>query len=91
MAKMLITFKVMPDSPETDLKDLRIKVQKIVSDFGGELLDRDVIEPVAFGLNALKLMVYIDEAKGSEDLSILISNVEDVSSADVIDMRRAVG
>jgi len=91
MAKMFVTFKVMPESPDTDLKDLRNKIHAVVSDFGGELLDRDIIEPVAFGLKALKLMVYIDEAKGSEDLSNIIGNVENVSSVDVIDMRRAVG
>ncbi len=91
MAKMFVTYKVMPESPDTNLKDLRTKIQVIVTNFGGELLDRDIIEPVAFGLMALKLMIIIDESKGSEDLGNEIGNVSEVSSVDVVDMRRAVG
>ena len=88
---MFVTIKIMPDSPETDLNDIRTKAQEVAKIFGAELLDKDIIEPVAFGLKALKLMFYFDESKGSEDLSNLISEIENVSSAEVVDMRRAVG
>ncbi len=91
MAKMFITVKLMPDSPETDLQELRVKAKEIGLKFSAELLDRDEIEPVAFGLNALKIMFLIDESKGSEDLSNEIATIEKVSSAEVVDMRRVVG
>ena len=58
---------------------------------GAELLDKDQIEPVAFGLNSLKIMFIIDESKGSEELTENISSIEGVSSAEVVDMRRTVG
>jgi len=91
MAKMFITIKIMPDSPEIDLQVLRVKAKEASDAFGAELLDKDEIEPVAFGLKALKLIFYLDEAKGSEDLANKIASIKGISSAEVIDMRRAVG
>ncbi|MBI2148216.1 elongation factor 1-beta [Candidatus Woesearchaeota archaeon] len=91
MAKMFITIKIMPEYPEVDLNEIRKKAKETADNFGAELLDKDIIEPVAFGLKALKLMFLLDESKGSEDLSNEISSIENVSSAEVVDMRRAVG
>ena len=81
----------MPNDPETDLQLIRVKAKEVSENFGAELLDKDEIEPVAFGLKALKLVFYLDESKGSDDLANEISSIEGVSSAEVIDMRRAVG
>lgn len=81
----------MPEDTDTDLKLIRSKAEKISKDFGAELLDKDQIEPVAFGLKALKLMFLLDESKGSEELSDKLASIEGVSSAEVVDMRRAVG
>ncbi len=91
MAKMFLTVKIMPESPEMDLNSIRNKALEVSKDYEAELLDKDVIEPVAFGLKALKLMFYMDERHGSEPLAEAISQIEGVSSAEVIDMRRAVG
>lgn len=88
---MFLTIKIMPDDPEIDLNEIRTKAKEVGNQFGAELLDKDQIEPVAFGLKALKLMFIIDESKGSEELAEQISSIEGVSSAEVIDMRRALG
>ena len=56
MTRMLLTIKLMPDSPDLDLQELRNKVKEVSDNFGAELLDKDIIEPVAFGLKALKVM-----------------------------------
>lgn len=91
MAKMFITIKIMPEGVETDLNSIREKANEIAKRFEAELLDKDIIEPVAFGLKALKLIFLLDESKGSEELSNAISELEGVSSAEVVDMRRAIG
>ena len=88
---MLLTVKIMPESPETDLQEIRNKAKEVSKEFGADLLDKDVIEPVAFGLNALKLMFILDESKGSEGLTDLLSVIENVNSAEVVDMRRTIG
>ncbi len=91
MAKMFVTLEIMPDSPETDLSLLRNKIKKVVGKYSGELLDKDETVPVAFGLKALKVIFYIDESKGSEEISEAVNSLEGISSCKVVDMRRAVG
>ena len=91
MAKMFLTIKIMPEDTNTDLEKIRSKAKEISKEFDAELLDKDQIEPVAFGLKALKLMFLLDESKGSEELTEKLSTIEGVSSANVTDMRRAVG
>ncbi len=91
MAKMLVTLKIMPESPDVDFKPLREKVRQVVKKYGGELLDKDEYEPIAFGLKALKLVFYIDEAKGADEISDEVAQIKGVSSSIVIDMRRAIG
>ena len=91
MAKMFITLKVMPESLDIDFQDLRKQIKEIAVKHGGELLDKDAFEDVAFGLKALKVMIYIDESKGSEEISEEVASLDIVSSSTVIDMRRAVG
>lgn len=81
----------MPDSVDLDLKELREKIKDVIAKESGELLDKDELEPVAFGLKALKLMFIIDESKGSETISDAVGSLEGVSSCTVIDMRRTVG
>jgi len=56
----------MPDSLDIDLSNIREKTKIISDSFGAELLDKDEIELVAFGLKALKLIFMLDESKGSE-------------------------
>ncbi|MEK6948204.1 MAG: elongation factor 1-beta [Nanoarchaeota archaeon] len=90
MAKMFITLKIMPDDQETNLESIKSSVVKIITDFGGSFKE-DSLEPVAFGLKALKIMYLIDESKGVDELCELISAVEGVGNVEAVDMRRAVG
>ncbi|MFH1439038.1 MAG: elongation factor 1-beta [Candidatus Woesearchaeota archaeon] len=91
MASVIITFKIMPISPEVDLSAIESKAKEAISAFGGEV-GKVEIEPVAFGLKALNLIFVMDEAKGStEELEEQISQIEDVNSVECTDVRRAVG
>ena len=88
---MFVTVKIMPEDIEIDLAQLRGKAKRVAEAMGIETLDKDEIEPVAFGLKALKMVFLFDESKGSEDLTNGIAAIEGVSSAETIDMRRAIG
>ena len=85
---MFITIKFMPESPEVDLNKIREGAGEIAPKYEAKILDRDEIEPVAFGLKALKITLKLDENKGSEEINDEMSQIEGVSSAEVIDMRR---
>ena len=91
MAQVIITLKIMPDSPETDIakieKEATLKIMKHGADVG-----KTEIEEMAFGLKSLKIYFIMDESKGStEALEAQIAEIDDVTSVEVIDVRRAIG
>ena len=91
MAQLFITLKVMPESPEVDLKKLEGSVKKGIETFGGRV-DRVIQEPVAFGLKALMVSFTMDESKGSTDpLEETLQALKDVNSVDVTEVRRMLG
>ena len=91
MAKMFITLKIMPDDQETNLESVKTSIVKIIADFGGSFKE-DSLEPVAFGLNALKMIFVMDEGKGNLDpLEDILRNLDGVQSVEVVDVRRAIG
>ncbi len=92
MASVIVTLKIMPVSPEIDLKDIESKVEEKVFSFAGETETKKELEPIAFGLTALKFIFVMDEEKGStEALEKQISEIEGINSVEVVDVRRAVG
>ena len=48
-------------------------------------------EPIAFGLVAIKILFTWDEASSTDELLDNIRKIKDVSSAEIIDFRRAIG
>ena len=92
MADVVITLRIMPDSPDVDLKQLENKIVVLIKKFSGEDQIRVKEEPIAFGLKALDFTFVMDEKKGgTEELEKNISEIEEVNSAEVTDVRRAVG
>ncbi len=91
MADVIVTIKIMPESINEDLEKIKEKAIKKINEFGGEL-GKEEIEPVAFGLKALKLIIVYNESKGSPDaLEEAIKDIEGVQSAESVDVRRAIG
>lgn len=92
MSNSVITIRVMPESPEVDLEQLKVKVKEAIVNYAGEGETKDEVVPVAFGLKALKIIFVVDEAKGGTDaLEREVSEIEGVNSIEVIDVRRAMG
>ena len=92
MANAVVTIKVMPESPEVNMEELKEKVLKKITEFAGEGDTRVSIEPVAFGLKSLNIIFVMDESLGSPDaLEEGIKSIEGVNSFEVTDVRRAVG
>jgi len=92
MATVIITLKIMPESPEVDLEKLKEEAIKHISEFAGEDETRSEEEPIAFGLKALKILFVMDESLGStEALEENIKTISGVQSVEVTDVRRAIG
>lgn len=91
MTDMIVTFKIMPETPDVNLEGIQEKATASINEFGGEVGKVD-IEPIAFGLKALMLVFVVNEDKGStEELEAKITDFEGVQSVQVTDMRRALG
>jgi elongation factor 1-beta len=92
MANAIITVRIMPESPEIDLEAKMADVKKIIADFAGEGETRSSIQPVAFGIKVLNIIFVMDEAKGSPDpVAEKIAELEGINSAEITDVRRAIG
>ena len=92
MAKAVITVKIMPVSPEVDLTKVEEEAKKLIADFAGEGETKTTIEPVAFGLKSVNIIFVMDETKGSPDpVAEKITELEGVNSAEITDVRRAIG
>ncbi len=92
MASVIVTLKIMPESPDVDLGGLEASVKKKIEHFCGETETRTSIEPIAFGLKAIRIIFVTDENKGStEKLENDIATIDGVNSVEVVDVRRAVG
>ncbi|MBW3013610.1 elongation factor 1-beta [Candidatus Woesearchaeota archaeon] len=91
MANVVVTLKIMPDSPDVNLDKLEEDTQHIIKEFAGDI-GRVVKEPVGFGLTALKItFVMSEDLGGTDDLEEKVKELKDVGNAEVVDVRRAVG
>ena len=92
MAQVVVTLKIMPESPETDLGKIEAQIKSKIISFYNSKDIRASQEPIAFGLKALKLIFVIDESNGSTDaLEDQIKIISGVNSVEAVDVRRAIG
>lgn len=91
MAEVIVTIKIMPESPEINLEDIKVKATEVISAAQGEVGKSEEV-PMAFGLKALNLVFVRDESLGSVDeIESNITEIDGVNSAETIDVRRAIG
>jgi translation elongation factor aEF-1 beta len=80
-------YKLMPTSPDVDIEEINKEAKKIVADFGGTQRENS-IEPIAFGLKALIVFFSYSDDKETEGLEDKFAKIENVASAQLIDMRK---
>jgi len=93
MGVAIVTVKIMPKSPDTDLKKIEKEATKLIDKFAGKGGDRKTeIIPIAFGLSSLNMIFVLNESKGSPDpVAEQIAKLKGVQSAEIVDVRRAIG
>jgi elongation factor 1-beta len=91
MAEVIITMRLMPESPEVNWDYVYEKVDETVKKHGGEIGKKEE-KPVAFGLKALEVIFVVDESSGStEALEEEVSKIQGIESVEITDVRRALG
>jgi len=80
-------IKLMPESPETDLKKIEENVRKVIDGFGVKLHELEK-QAIAFGLIALIITVVWPEEKDPDLLENALRSITDVQSVEITDVRR---
>lgn len=92
MGTAIVTLKIMPETPEVDLTSVETQTKEKIKAFAGEGETKTEIEPIAFGLKALKIIFIMDESLGgTEPIEKEVASIEGVMSVEVTDVRRALG
>jgi elongation factor 1-beta len=92
MAKAVVTFKLMPESPEVDLTPIREKALQIAKDAGsiGEMQSKE--DPIAFGLKAVLVLAMFEvEGNDFDKMAEEMNKIEHVKSAEIAKMDLALG
>ncbi|RLF09146.1 MAG: elongation factor 1-beta [Thermoprotei archaeon] len=83
MAKVVVLLRVLPTDVDVDVEGLKEKIEKALG--GGYTLQAYRVEPIAFGLKALKLRILMPEETegGTSSLEEVIKGVEGVGEVEV--------
>lgn len=87
---MFIKIKILPNDPSSNIDDLKEPVRKIIKTFQGDVKEFQV-EPIAFSLESLIVLFEIQENKDTEQIEKSLEDLDEISSIQVLDIRRAVG
>jgi translation elongation factor aEF-1 beta len=80
-------YKLMPESPDANLKEIEESAKKIVEEFGGKNKEYS-IEDIAFGLKAVIVFFFYSDDKNIDVMEEKLSKIPNVASAQLIDMRK---
>jgi len=90
MSLAAVKIKLMPLSPETDLSEIQETVKSLLEK-NSVRNPRFEEQPIAFGLKAIIITFGWPEEKPLEGLEKNLSEIENVKSVEIIDIRRAIG
>ena len=90
MAVVAIKIKVLPESPDSDLEDIKKKIEDSLKKAGAIKINSIEEEEIAFGLKALIITLSWPEEKATDEVENAVK-VQGVSSVEIIDYRRAFG
>lgn len=92
MGTAIATLRIMPESPDTDLKKIEQEALRLITEFSDAREKKVNIEPVAFGLKSLNITFLLDEKKGdTEPVERKIAELSGVNSVELVDIRRIIG
>ncbi|AAM04885.1 TPA: elongation factor 1-beta [Methanosarcina acetivorans] len=88
MGDVAAKIKIMPESIETDLAELKEKIKAVIpakADLHGDIVE----EPIAFGLKALIVTLIVnDEEGGTEPAEEAFAKVSGVENVQVLEAYR---
>ena len=90
MGAALVRMKLMPESPASNLSSIEGSAKSLIEKDGGIGI-RFTEEPIAFGLKAVMVSFEWPEEKDLDSLEESLGKIGEVKSAEISDIRRAIG
>lgn len=90
MAIAAVITKIMPNSPDTNLEKIKEEAKELMEKEGAKNISFSE-EEIAFGLKAIMMKMAWPEEKDTGIIESAVSKIENVSSAQITDYRRAFG
>lgn len=90
MGFVAVQMKLMPNSPSADLKAIEKKAEEIINSMHKTIVKVEE-QPIAFGLKAIILSFAWNDEIDTEKLEAELQKIENVSSVEVLDVRKAFG
>jgi elongation factor 1-beta len=75
MGMVAAEFKIMPESPDVDLEQMKVEISKVLK------IQDSKIEPIAFGLKSLKILIVVPD-KEMEDVEGKLRKIKGVSEVE---------
>lgn len=94
MGNAVVTFKLMPQSPETDVEAIKVAAEKIAKEAGAKGNTQTKIEPIAFGLQqVLVLGMYEmnDDTNFDAICDKMKAEIKEVNQVEIANMDLALG
>ena len=85
-----VQMKLMPDSPSADLKLIEKSAETIINSMHKTAVKIEE-EPIAFGLKAIILSFAWNDEIDTEKLEAELQKIPNISSVQVLDIRKAFG
>ena len=84
MGKVAITYSIMPRSADIDLDAVRSAVYKSMP--SGAEVKGTAVKPIAFGLNAVKVLVIVGDRPGvADEVEKRLAAISGVESVEVVE------
>lgn len=80
MGNVAISIKIMPASPEVDMKKIKSQIENKMK------VQDSKIEPLAFGLKCLKILIITPDKGGTDRIENQIKEIEGVETVEVEDV-----
>jgi len=85
MGRVIVTFRIMPESVEVDLDSLE---KKIKEEINPQRIQR---VPIAFGLNAIQIIKLVEEKEGEMDrITNQMKKINGVKEVEVVGLTRSL-
>jgi len=90
MGFVAVQMKLMPSSPSVDLAVIEKKAEEIINSMHKTAVKIEE-QPIAFGLKAMILSFAWNDEVDTEKLEAALQKIENVSSVETLDIRKAFG